>query len=61
MPNALEDLLGRLREDRTLFRSGGEAARQGADLPILGRLGWDRDNVREVVPKYQIGNGRADG
>src|SRR5260370_34070229 len=60
MPNSLEDLLGRLREDRTLFQSGEEAARQGAVLPILGRLGWDRDNVREVVPEYQIGSGRVD-
>ncbi len=60
MPGSLEDLLSRLREDRPLFLGGEEATRQGAILPILGRLGWDRDNVREVVPEYAVGNGRVD-
>ncbi len=60
MPVSIEDLLSRLREDRLLFLGGEEATRQGAILPILGQLGWDRDNVREVVPEYAVGNGRVD-
>lgn len=60
MPQSIEDLLSRLREDRTLFLSGEEATRQGAVLPILAQLGWDRDNVREVVPEFPVGNGRVD-
>lgn len=60
MPESLEDLLARPRQERTLFLSGEEATRQGAILPILARLGWDRDNVREVVPEFSVGNGRVD-
>jgi len=60
MPDQLTDLLTRLRGERALFLSGEEATRQGAILPILARLGWDRDNIREVVPEYTVGNGRVD-
>lgn len=60
MPEQLEILLARLRQDRALFLGGEEAARQGVILPILGRLGWDRDNIREVVPEFRVGNGRVD-
>lgn len=57
---SIEDLLSRLRGDRTLFLSGEVATCQGAILPILARLGWDRDNVREVVPQFAVGTGRVD-
>lgn len=60
MKDDLEKFLSRLREDRTIFMSGEEAVRQGVVLPILARLGWDRDNIREVIPEYSIGNGRVD-
>lgn len=60
MPEQLTELLMRLKEERALFLSGEEATRQGAILPILARLGWDRDNIREVVPEYTVGNGRVD-
>jgi hypothetical protein len=60
MPDQLQDLLTRLKGEGALFLSGEEATRQGAVLPILGRLGWDRDNIREVVPEYTVGNGRVD-
>ena len=60
MSDSLEQLLERLREEPALLTSGEEATRQGAVLPLLGRLGWDRDNIREVVPEYTVGNGRVD-
>lgn len=60
MSTELKDLLTRLKGERALFLSGEEATRQGAILPILARLGWDRDNIREVVPEYTVGNGRVD-
>jgi len=60
MAETLEDFLLRLRGDRTIFMSGEEATCQGAILPILSRLGWDRDNVREVIPQFQVENGRVD-
>lgn len=56
----LESLLIRLREDRAIYLSGEEATCQGVVLPILARLGWDRDNVREVVPQFSVGTGRVD-
>lgn len=56
----LPDLLDRLAEDTALLLDNEEATKQGVILPILSRLGWDRDNVREVVPEYRIENGRVD-
>lgn len=60
MTERLKELLTRLRGERALFLGGEEATRQAAILPILARLGWDRDNIREVVPEYSVGNGRVD-
>jgi len=60
MPDNLEELLSRLRESQSLFLSGEEATKQGAILPILAKLGWDRDNIQEVRPEYSVGSGRVD-
>jgi len=60
MPESLQDLLSRLREDRSLFQSVEQAVRQGVILPILARLGWDTDNVREVVPEFDVGGRQVD-
>ena len=60
MADSLGELLSRLREDTNLFLSVEEAVRQGAVLPVLARLGWDRDNVHEVAPEFPVGNGRVD-
>lgn len=60
MPDNLEDLLARLRESTSLFLSSEEATKQGAILPILAKLGWDRDNIQEVIPEYSVGSGRVD-
>lgn len=59
MPESLEDFLSRMREDRTPIRSE-QATRQGVILPMLGRLGWDRDNVHEVFPEFPVGDGWVD-
>ena len=60
MAEPLEDLLRRLREDRELPEAGEEAICQGVVLPTLARLGWDRDNIREVVPQFRVKDGRVD-
>ncbi|MFW6107012.1 MAG: restriction endonuclease subunit R [bacterium] len=60
MAGDLEDLLSRLRDEQVLLQSSEEAIKQGAVLPILACLGWDRDNIREVVPEYSVGSGRVD-
>ncbi len=60
MPDNLEELLARLRESKSLFLSSEEATKQGAILPILAKLGWDRDNIQEVIPEYSVGGGRVD-
>ena len=57
---SLEDCLSRLREDPAGLAHGEEATRLGAVLPILARVGWDRDNVREVIPEFQVSGGRVD-
>ena len=60
MASPLEELLTTLRRDKTLHLDVEEATRQGIVLPILARLGWDRDNVREVVPEFPVGTGKVD-
>jgi len=54
---SLRDLLSRLKDDRSHFLIGEEATKQGAVLPILARLGWDRDNIREVIPNTPLATG----
>jgi len=56
----LQELLARLIEDAALLHAHEEATKQSVILPILARLGWDRENVREVVPESRVGNGRVD-
>jgi hypothetical protein len=53
-------LLGRLRQDASVLLDSEEATKQGIILPILSRVGWDRDNIREVIPEYRVENGRVD-
>ena len=60
MSSGIETLLNRIRENRSLMLSGEEAVRQRAILPILGHLGWDRDDINQVVPEFGIGTGRVD-
>lgn len=60
MSDNLENLLVRLCESKSLFLSSEEAIKQGAILPILAKLGWDRDDIQEVIPEYSFGNGRVD-
>ena len=55
----LADFLRRLLE-RLKIDAVEEAVRQGAVLPILSRLGWDRDDTEQVVPEFRVGNGRVD-
>lgn len=56
----LIQLLERLIEDTSLLLDSEEATKQGIILPILGRLEWDRDNIREVMPEYRVEKGRVD-
>jgi len=60
MADELEALLGRVRRDKAVLLGSEEGTRQGAVLPILAALGWDRDNIREVFPEFSVGNGRVD-
>jgi len=60
MTETLEEFLQRLRKQQTVSIDNEVATRQGIILPILGRLGWDRDNVYEVVPEFPVENGRVD-
>ena len=60
MTDKLEGLIERLRESKSIFLSSEEATKQGVILPILAQLGWDRDNIQEVIPEYSVGSGRVD-
>lgn len=56
----LQDLLQRIAEDAVVPLDSEEATKQGIILPILSRVGWDRDDVREVIPEHPVENGRVD-
>lgn len=63
MPNPLDaliSLLDAVRRNRTVYTVNEEATKQGVILPILARLGWDRENILEVAPEYSVGTGRVD-
>lgn len=60
MADELENVLQQIRANESSFRLSEEATKQGAILPILSRLGWDRENIGEVVPEYAAGAGRVD-
>jgi predicted type IV restriction endonuclease len=36
------------------------AIRQGIVLPLLAQLGWNRDDLSEVVPEFQVRSGYVD-
>lgn len=57
---SLAELTGRLTGIANALAQSEEATKQGAVLPILAELGWDRDDITQVVPEYQVGNGRVD-
>lgn len=58
--DGLITLLARLAQDAAVLLDSEEATKQGIILPILSNLGWNRDNVREVVPEHRVENGRVD-
>ena len=61
LPNyLLENILKKLSVDKTFLLKGEADVRQGIVLPILACLGWDRDNVEEVVPEFTSGGGKVD-
>jgi len=60
MRESFEDFLSHLRADRALLHSGEQATKQGVILPILSHLAWDRDNIREVMPEFPVGNRSVD-
>lgn len=54
----LESILKKLSNDTTFLSKGEADVRQGIVLPILACLGWDRDNVEEVVPEFNCGEAK---
>lgn len=60
LDDLLESILKKLSNDTTFLSRGEADVRQGIVLPILACLGWDRDNVEEVVPEFNCGEGKVD-
>jgi predicted type IV restriction endonuclease len=56
----LVDLIHAIRRDESLFIVNEETTKLCVVLPLLVRLGWDRDNPLEVAPEYAVGTGRVD-
>lgn len=49
-----------LAADRDLIGIGEEATKHALVLPVLGHLGWETWNIRDVVPEFSMGEGRVD-
>jgi hypothetical protein len=60
MADDLENRILLIRRNQQSFAGDGQATRQGAVLPLLGRLGWDRDNLDEVRPEFVAGERKVD-
>ncbi len=60
MPDDLESRILLIRKSQQSFVSDEQTTKQGAVLPLLGRLGWDRDNIDEVKPEYAVGERKVD-
>jgi hypothetical protein len=60
MNDELVALLNRIRANSVQYGGNEQITKQGVILPILAKLGWDRDDVNQVVPEYSIGGGRVD-
>jgi hypothetical protein len=60
MPDDLEHRILLIRKSQPSFASDEQATKQGAVLPLLGRLGWDRDNLDEVKPEFSVGERKVD-
>jgi len=60
MSDSLEACLRRVRKDPELRRTSEAGVSIAAVLPILNRLGWDTENISEVVPEYTVKNMRVD-
>ena len=60
MPDDLEHRILLIRKNQQSFVSDEQATRQGAVLPLLGRLGWDRDDIDEVKPEFGVGERKVD-
>ena len=56
----LATLVKKPASSETLRRSGEEATRQAAVLPVLAELGWNWQDLDEVAPEHAVGNGRVD-
>ena len=56
----LAALIRKLAGSETLRRSGEEATRQAAVLPVLAELGWNWRDLDEVAPEHTVGDGRVD-
>ena len=58
---SLEALIVQLAKNQTLPRLGEAATRQAAINPVLRALGWNPENLDEVVPEFPVpGGGKAD-
>jgi hypothetical protein len=59
-PQDLISLIRSILKNRGAYAVNEQATKQGVVLPLVARLGWDRDNILEVAPEYAVGSGRVD-
>lgn len=60
MINTLNELLERVLKNQSYYQENKQAICQGIVLPILDKIKWNRDDIREVSPQYPINSYRVD-
>lgn len=58
--DSLEQLLLRIRTDDVLFDGAEDKTKLGVILPVFRRLGWDVEDISQVVPEYAVQGGKVD-
>jgi predicted type IV restriction endonuclease len=60
MREKLAVFIERLKTNQNISSYNEAETKQAIILPLLGFLGWDRDNTDEVKPEYSVEGGRVD-
>lgn len=60
MLEIIKDFIGNIKSNPSIVTFDEAATKQAIILPLLQRLGWNTDNIDEVIPEYPIESKKVD-
>lgn len=60
MHEKIKAFIDQLKANPVVASYNEAETKQAIILPLLGQLGWDRDNPDELKPEYKVDNGKVD-